>query len=62
MKNPAATLNPAATPEQLAAYWASLSKRERMALLRRGQAAAMPSSAARQSAVAATKDAAARKV
>lgn len=62
MKNPAATLDPNADPAALAAMWAKLSKRERLAMLRAGQRAAMPSSAARQAAVAQIKTDAGRKV
>jgi hypothetical protein len=56
MRNPKPQLDPNATPEALGAMWESLSKRQRMALLRNTARAAMPSSAARQAAVAATKD------
>lgn len=56
MKNPAPMLDPNASPEERAALWASLSKRQRLALLKAGQRAAMPSSAARQAAVQAQRD------
>lgn len=61
-RNPRVTLDPNASPEALAAYWATLGKRQRLRLLRDTQAAAMPSSAARQAAVAREKAEAAKKV
>ena len=56
MHTPRPQLDPAASPEALAAQWAAMSKRERMALLRQTARAAMPSSSERQAAVAAQKD------